>query len=241
MTPSQTRDLAVAGVLSAALAAAGTVAAFGGEWFKTEAIKREQSMRKQALEASGRLARANEEREQISAYMQRYQNYLRIKAIRPNVGAKSDQDPAQGERLDWIERIVEAREARSLPRIVYSIAARKPYEGLVAPGPGLTFYASRMKLELGLLHEGDFIDYLRRVANPPAGIFQIERCSLESLGADKGRQGKNNPGTLAKLGVTTGGKSPQLTEQANLSAICEIDWITLVEDAATGTAGGPAK
>ncbi len=239
MTPAQTRDLAVAAVLCAALIAAGGIAAFGGEWFKNEAVKREQAMRRQALEASSRLARANEEREQIGAYMQRYQTYLRIKAIRPGVGARSDQDPEQGERLDWIERIVEAREARALPRIVYSIAARKPYDGLVAPGPGLSFYASRMKLELGLMHEGDFIDYLRRVANPPAGIFQIEHCALENLGSDK--RAKGNPGTLAKLGLANGGKAPQVPQEANLSAICEIDWITLVEDTATGTPGGTAK
>ena len=146
MTPGRKRDMVVAGVLSAALASAGAVAAFGGEWFKTEALTREASMRKQALEASGRLARANEEREQISAYMQRYQNYVRIKAIRPSAGGKSEQDPEQGERLDWIERIVEAREARSLPRIAYSIASRKPYEGLATLRPGLSLNASRMKL-----------------------------------------------------------------------------------------------
>ena len=49
MTPAQTRDLAVASVHSAALIGAGVVAAFGGDWFRSEAIKREQSMRKQAL------------------------------------------------------------------------------------------------------------------------------------------------------------------------------------------------
>ncbi len=235
MTPAQTRDMVVAGVLAAALASAGAVAAFGGEWFKTEAITREKSMRKQALEASGRLARANEEREQISAYMQRYQNYVRIKAIRPS-GRKPDQDPEQGERLDWIERIVEAREARSLPRIVYSIAARKPYDGLVTPGPGLSFYASRMKLELGLLHEGDFIDYLRRMSTPPAGIFQIERCVMERLDADLRKQ-KSAPGAQG-IG---GGEKHQTFEAANVSAICEIDWITLVEETGAAPLGGTAR
>ena len=233
--------MVVAGVLSAALASAGAVAAFGGEWFKTEALTREASMRKQALEASGRLARANEEREQISAYMQRYQNYVRIKAIRPSAGGKSEQDPEQGERLDWIERIVEAREARSLPRIAYSIASRKPYEGLAAPRPGLSLNASRMKLELGLLHEGDFIDYLRRVSSPPAGIFQIERCTLERLAIDGRRQGKSNSGSMAKPGLGGSSDKPQASGEANLSAVCDIDWITLVEEAGTTTPGGTAK
>ena len=234
MTPAQTRDLAIAGLLAATLAGLGAAAAFGGNWFKTETVKREQLMRKQALEASGRLARANDEREQISAYMKRYESYVRIKAIRPAAGADKSA-PEQGERLDWIERVVEAREARALPRIVYTIAARKPYEALAVPGTKLAFYASRMKLELGLLHEGDFIDYLRRLSNPPAGIFQIEHCTLEAREGHGKRPAKADPGVISKLGV---GASPGPSgNQANVSATCEIDWITLVEEPRNGAAG----
>ena len=234
MTPAQTRDLAIAGLLAATLTGLGAAAAFGGNWFKTETVKREQLMRKQALEASGRLARANDEREQISAYMKRYESYVRIKAIRPAAGADKSA-PEQGERLDWIERVVEAREARALPRIVYTIAARKPYEALAVPGTKLAFYASRMKLELGLLHEGDFIDYLHRMSNPPAGIFQIEQCTLEAREGHGKRPAKADPGVISKLGV---GASPGPSgNQANVSATCEIDWITLVEEPRNGAAG----
>lgn len=232
MTPAQTRDLAVAALLAASLVGLGAAAAFGGHWYKGETSKRELLMRKQALEASGRLARANDEREQIGAYLKRYQNYVRIKAIRPSVPtAKSE--PEQGERLDWIERVVEAREARSLPRIVYTIAARKPHEALAAPGTGLTFYASRMKLELGLLHEGDFIDYLRRLNNPPAGIFQIEQCSLQVRENDGKSSTPANNGVLSKQGLKAGPSG----NQANVSATCEIDWITLVEEPRSPVAG----
>lgn len=232
MTPAQTRDLAIAGLLAATLAGLGAAAAFGGNWFKTENIKREQTMRKQALEASGRLARANDEREQISAYMKRYENYVSIKAIRPAAGANKF-EPEQGERLDWIERVVEAREARALPRIVYTIAARKPYEALAVPGTKLAFYASRMKLDLGLLHEGDFIDYLHRLSNPPAGIFQIEQCTLEAREGHGKRPAKADPGVISRPGA---GAIPS-GNQANVSATCEIDWITLVEEPRTGAAG----
>lgn len=233
MTPAQTRDLAVAALLAATLGGLGAAAAFGGNWYKEETIKREQLMRKQALEANGRLARANDEREQIGAYLKRYQHYVRIKAIRPNVPT-APSEPEQGERLDWIERVVEAREARSLPRIVYTIAARKPHEALAAPGTGLAFYASRMKLDLGLLHEGDFIDYLRRLNNPPAGIFQIEQCSLQIRDSDGKGSAQANTGVLSKPGLGAN----QSGSQANVSATCEIDWITLVEEPRNAAAGG---
>ena len=229
MTPAQAKELTVSGVLAAVLAAVGGVAAFGGGYFKDEAIKRELLMRRQSLEASSRLSRANEEREQISAYMQRYQNYVRIKAIKPAIPS-ADDTPEQGERLEWIERLVEAREARSLPHMAYTIAARKPYEDLAKPGPGLSFFASRMKLELGLLHEGDFVDYLRRLSTPPAGIFAVDRCSLQSRGAD----------TIS--GAARGlAKRPAPVDQSNVTAICEIDWITLIEDSRAAGAPGAAK
>ncbi len=225
MTPAQAKELTVSVVLAAALAVAGGVAAFGGGYFKDEAVKRELLMRRQSLEASGRLSRANEEREQISAYMQRYQNYVRIKAIKPVV-ASADGTPEQGERLEWIERLVEAREARGLPQMAYTIAARKPYEDIAKPGQGLSFFASRMKLELGLLHEGDFIDYLRRLANPPAGIYVVDRCTMQTRSADSGR---------------APAKKAAPVDQSNVTATCEIDWITLVEDPRAPGTPGAAK
>ena len=231
MTPAQAKELTVSVVLAAALAVAGGVAAFGGGYFKDEAVKRELLMRRQSLEASGRLSRANEEREQISAYMQRYQNYLRIKAIKPALSSAED-TPEQGERLEWIERLVEAREARGLPHMAYSIAARKPYEEIAKPGQGLSFFASRMKLELGLLHEGDFVDYVRRLSTPPAGVFVMDRCTLQARAVDTAR-------TPVKKPALRGGTAPATpVDQSNVTATCEIDWITLVEDARAPAAPG---
>lgn len=242
MTPAQAKELTVSVVLAAALAVAGGVAAVSGGYFKDEAVKREQLMRRQSLEASGRLSRANEEREQISAYMQRYQNYVRIKAIKPALASADDTTPEQGERLEWIERLVEAREARGLPQMAYAIAARKPYEDIAKPGQGLSFFASRMKLELGLLHEGDFIDYLRRLANPPAGIFVMDRCTLQARAVDTARTPvkKPAPGAMAAIGNALGGGTAPATpvDQSNVIATCEIDWITLVEDARAPAAPG---
>lgn len=240
MTPIQTKELSVSIILAVMLAGVGAGAFFSGGWFKADAVKREQLMRKQALDASSRLARANDEREQISAYMQRYQHYLRIKAIRQSVAGKSDDNPEQGERLEWIERIVEAREARALPRINYAIAARKVHESLPPPAQGLTFYSNRMKLELGLIHEGDFIDYLQRLSKSPPGIFQIDRCSLTAKSTDSQRPPPSRGAVAGSKLLGSGGAAP--ADASNISVVCEIDWITLMEEARGGTsAGGGGK
>jgi hypothetical protein len=233
MTAQQLRELSVAAVFGGALAALGIGAILAGNWLKADATKRELQVRRQALDASGRLARANDESQQIGAYQERYNRYLKINAIRPNTNARSGQNAEQGERLDWIERVVEAREAQALPSAVYSIAARKPYDQGVAISPGWSLQASRMKLELGLVHEGDFINYLRRLANPPAGIFQIDHCTIQGSKTLHARPPGRAPD--ARSGSTSSAGT-----NANLSAICEIDWITLIEDAQPA-AGTPAR
>ncbi len=228
MTPKQVRDITIASLLAAALAGAGIAAAIGGNWVKEGALKRERQMRAQSGEAATRLTRATDDQAQIAAYLQRYQRYLDIKAIR----SPSAQDSEQGERLDWIERVVEAREARALPRIAYSIAARKPFGELPNPSPGLTFHASRMKLELGLIHEGDFFDYFQRLKSPPAGVFMVDKCVLQT----RLPQGpKPAPSGASQGAPLFGGGTPKAAttglEAANLLAECEIDWITLLDDA----------
>ena len=233
MTARQLRELSVAVAFGGALAALGIGAMLTGNWLKADATKRELQVRKQALDASGRLARANDESQQIAAYQTRYNRYLKINAIRPNPNPRPGQSAEQGERLDWIERVVEAREAQALPSAVYSIAARKPYDQGAVIGPGWSLQASRMKLELGLVHEGDFINYLRRLANPPAGIFQIDHCTIQGSKARNVRTATRAPDPR---GADTSGAGAD----ANLSASCEIDWITLIEDAQP-VAGAPAR
>ena len=58
MTAQQLRELSVAVAFGGALAALGIGAMLTGNWLKADATKRELQVRKQALDASGRLARA---------------------------------------------------------------------------------------------------------------------------------------------------------------------------------------
>ena len=77
MTAQQLRELSVAVAFGGALAALGIGAMLTGNWLKADATERELQVRKQALDASGRLARANDESQQIAAYQERYKRYLK--------------------------------------------------------------------------------------------------------------------------------------------------------------------
>ena len=76
MTRQQMSELAVAAVFAGVLAALGIGATIAGNWLKTDAAKRELQVRKQALDASVRLVRANDESQQVAAYLQRYKRYM---------------------------------------------------------------------------------------------------------------------------------------------------------------------
>lgn len=109
-------------------------------------------------------------------------------------------------RLNWIETLRQAGEVIKLPSLQYSISSQVEY----VPEYNInysayTLYSSGMKLDLGLLHEGDLfrlIDYLDQVVD---GAYTISECTFRMNG-DKIQFGKN---------------------AANISATCSLHWITI--------------
>ena len=70
-----------------------------------------------------------------------------------------------------------------------------------------------MKLEFGLVHEGDLLQILARLRSPPMGVFEVRNCSLQRVAA----------GSAASLVDTT----DTLAASANLRGECQLDWTTL--------------
>lgn len=103
------------------------------------------------------------------------------------------------QRLDWIELLKSIHEQRRLIDLEYEIAPQRSLDA--NPGSDLDFYASSMKLHLKLLHEEDLTRLLADLRNQAKALLQIRSCKVDRLANGSG--------------------------QANLSADCEIDWITL--------------
>ena len=109
-------------------------------------------------------------------------------------------------RLEWIETLRAAAARAGLPSLRYRIEPRTAYEA----GPGLETgdhgaFSTVVRIEAGLLHEGDLERLLRELAAADAGLFHIERCGVRRSG----------PEFLMRPGAI------------NLSAECELRWITL--------------
>ncbi len=110
-------------------------------------------------------------------------------------------------RINLIERIADIKNQRKLFEMRYNIEAQKPldYPGLVTTG-ALDLVTNRMQLDMLLLHEGDFIGFLRDLNDSRQAYVSLRHCTLR-------RNGQQPP-----TGVTPG-----------LRAECSVDLINLVE------------
>jgi len=109
-------------------------------------------------------------------------------------------------RLEWVELLKDIRDRHRLLDLRYELSPQRPLDsGEVGD---FAFYLSSMKLELRLLHEEDLSRFLADLRQQAKALIRINRCQVERLpaGADERAGGR-----------------------ANLSAECEIDWLTARE------------
>ena len=183
------------------LACVGVAAALYGNERQRHSAQAQAREKAAALTAQQRLGSVYAERGEIENYLQRF-NTLR------SLGALGNEN-----RLDWIERLAAIREELRLPRFTYTIAARAPNPQMQDPGAGLRFETSRMRLEFGVVHEGDLLRIIERLRTPAMGMFEIRSCALIRVRAAL-------PGT--DLAAPEAGAA-----HANLAGVCELDWLSM--------------
>lgn len=184
------RNLLLAAAGAALLAAAGAtlvVAAHQGLARANQQLVAARSERAQAREQLARIAQDEREvRERADLYRRLVELHI--------VGAER--------RLEWTEALARIREQRQLPELRYQIAPRK----LLLSLPGnVDSFASTMKIELGLLHEGDLLRVLEDLRAAGNAYYAVNQCSI----------------------VRSAPAAPVATLAPRLRAACEIDLITI--------------
>lgn len=110
------------------------------------------------------------------------------------------------QRLAWIETLRDVAAHVRLPSLRYRIEPRTVYEGgLDLETGGYRLFSTVVRLEAGLLHEGDLERLIRELAARDAGLYRIERCDVRRAG----------PSFVMRPGAV------------NLAAECDLRWITL--------------
>lgn len=109
-------------------------------------------------------------------------------------------------RLAWIETLRDVAAHVRLPSLRYRIEPRTVYEAdldldTVAYRP----FSTMVRIEAGLLHEGDLERLIRELAARGAGLYRVERCDVRRAG----------PSFVMRSGAV------------NVTAECDFRWITL--------------
>ena len=177
-----------------ALALAGAACYFAADDYLQETKKLAATTSAQRAEVQARLASANEEEREIEANLQQYQAL----AARGIIGEEK--------RLDWIDTITAIKNERRLFNINYSIESQRAldYPGFGAGG-GVNFVASRVKMDIQLLHEEDLLNFIDDLTKRGKSYLSARSCDVQR--AERGSGGT----TLA----------------SRLQAACVFDLITI--------------
>ncbi len=109
-------------------------------------------------------------------------------------------------RINWIDALRIADQQNGNFGVQYQLSAQGPYKGLLSNDPiASRLRRSTMDIRFGVVHEGQFLAFLSALEEQHAGMYALRACSLEPVHGD----------------------IPQ-PRSRNLSARCEIDWLTLV-------------
>jgi hypothetical protein len=110
-------------------------------------------------------------------------------------------------RLEWADAITRIRTQRELLDLSYRVERQKLLSS--APGkPGnVDLFASTMRVQLALLHEGDLLRFLADLRDSGNAYYAVRRCALT-------RTGQAATGTSI---------TPRLRAE------CDIDLITMID------------
>lgn len=107
-------------------------------------------------------------------------------------------------RLRWVEDVRTAAAGAGLVAIRYELEPRMPHTANFATG-SFQLFASLMRLQLELRHEGDLLAFLNLLEARRGGLFELSACTLRRA---------REAGEIS-------------LQAANLKADCELRWYSL--------------
>jgi hypothetical protein len=181
-------------IMLAAAILAGAAIVTGSHWFLEKEKRDNAGSARRVQEARARLDGARRERDSLRESSDVFRTLV-------------DRGLLQNERrLDLVELVNQLRARHQLFSLDYDIA---PQRMLDLPGGrvfnAMDVLASRVKLRVRALHEGDVFAFLSALSQTPQGFYPVDRCLL--------RRVDNALETL----------------QPHVEADCTLEWITLRE------------
>jgi len=192
---SDLRRLRIPFVAALLLAGVGAAALVFTERGLAEAELLRKAGHDRLVTARAQLAKVSEEEQEIRNNLVQF-NQLSERGM---TGAEN--------RLDWIETLTAIQKKRRLFQVQYVLEPKRAvdYPGVVQKDGAAIFMASRVKLELLLLHEEDLLNFLADLRASRGSFASLRGCDI------------------SREGVVAGGGPLR----ARLHASCVVDMITL--------------
>jgi len=185
--------------LLAASLVVGALAVYFSADYAQRSARAGATLADEVAQARTRLSQVEQERVDMQAYYQQYQSLL----ARHIIGDER--------RLDWIEAVEALRAQQNVFSVKYQLEPRVVRQTMEELDLGI----SPMKLDLGLLHEGQLLGFFDALRAKADGWYVLESCSLS-------RNDGRNDGRNASADA-------ELRWAANVQAQCALGWVTLKE------------
>ncbi len=110
------------------------------------------------------------------------------------------------QRVEWVDAVNNARRKMKLPLVRYQIAPQLPYSANYLHQDGYAdVMVSQVKLEAGLLHEGDLVDLFNWMDHYAPGQLHLSHCKMKRAEEVFGYYG----------------------DRPNLNLLCDLRWFTV--------------
>jgi hypothetical protein len=192
------RQLALPLLACIALLAAGSALISWTEARHAAAERALTAARAERSQAKERLMRIAEEEREVK---EKLEIYRRLK----DIGILGEE-----QRLEWADAMGRIRAERELPDLRYRVERQRQLSSVAGKPDNVEFFASTMRVDLALLHEGDLLRFLGDLRASGNAYYAVRSCSLARIGQP----------------AATSGLTPRLRAE------CEIDLITIVDRAA---------
>ena len=197
-TAAELKKLALPLLLLVALLGAGAGLILWVQSQQQTAVRQLAAASAERAQAKERLARIAEEEKEVNDKLAVYRRLKNLHIL------------GEEQRLEWADAMTRIRTTRELLDLRYLVDRQRLIGSFAVKPAGVDFYASTMKVDIALLHEGDLLTFLRELRDSGNAYYSIRRCTI------------NRTGTAA-----TG-----TSIVPRLRAECEIDLITIIDRAA---------
>jgi len=197
LSAAEFRKLVAPLALMVALLAAGSGLIYWVDKEQRAARQQLAGAREENRQARERLTRIAEEEKEVNDKLEVYRRLKSLHIL------------GEEQRLEWADAMTRIRKSRELIDLRYSVGRQQTIASIPGKPASVDFYASTMKVDVALLHEGDLFGFLRDLRESGNAYYSVKRCAITRTG-------------IAPTGASL---------VPRLRAECDIDLITIMDRA----------